>query len=274
VIAMNGMDSEPTLKPPPRPSVALMYHALSGVDARGQDPHYTLSEAFFRDHLAQIAAQTGGGISARDWLESHAGAGALITFDDGHVSNHRVALPALCEFGMRADFFINPASVGHPGFVDWSDLREMSASGMSIQSHGYDHQFLTDLSPKRLRESLYAARMEIEDRVGTPVSLLAPPGGRVPGNLLAIARECGYARVFASHPGRLRAHDERTILPRLAVTARCDSATVSRWLSGKRSALLRLQLRYHALAAAKRTLGNALYERTRARLLPDQGMDA
>lgn len=71
-----------------------------------------------------------------------------------------------------------------------------------------------------------------------------------------------------------RGSDRRTILPRLAVTAACDSQTVSRWLSGKRPALLRLQLRYHALAAAKRSLGSALYERTRARLLTDHGSSA
>ncbi|PKM08676.1 MAG: hypothetical protein CVV14_03625 [Gammaproteobacteria bacterium HGW-Gammaproteobacteria-4] len=271
MIAMRSADVEPAPVVRARPTVALMYHALSGVDARGQDPHYTLSEAAFREHLEQIASHSGGGTSARDWLVSNSGVGAVITFDDGHLSNHRAALPALCEFGMRADFFVNPATVGRPGFVDWADLREMSASGMSIQSHGYDHRFLTDLSTRHLREALYAARLEIEDRVGTPVSLLAPPGGRVPRNLESIAQECGYSRVFASHPGRLRAGETRTILPRLAVTATCDSATISRWLNGKRSALLRLQLRYHALAAAKRAFGNALYERTRARMLSDHG---
>lgn len=274
MIAMHAMDSEPTSKPRSRPTVALMYHALSGVDERGQDPHYTLSEEGFRQHLKQIGLREGMGTSARDWLGSDKGIGTIITFDDGHLSNHRIALPALCEFGMRADFFINPATVGCPGFVNWSDLREMSASGMSIQSHGYDHQFLTDLSAKRLREALYAARLEIEDRVGLPVNLLAPPGGRVPENLETIAQECGYTRVFASHPGRLRANDDRTILPRLAVTANCDTQTVSRWLSGKRAALFRLQLRYHALAAVKRALGNALYERTRARILHDHGSSA
>lgn len=274
MIVLQGAGAAPALQARARPTVALMYHAVSSVDEPGQDPHYTLSEASFRQHLAQISTDVGGGTSGRDWLAADAAAGAVITFDDGHVSNHRVALPMLCERGMRADFFINPATVGHPGFVDWADLREMSASGMSIQSHGYDHRFLTDLSTKHLRETLYAARLEIEDRVGAPVSLLAPPGGRVPKNLKSIAQECGYTQVFASHPGRLRAYENRTILPRLAVTAECDCATLSRWLNGSASALLRLQLRYHALAAAKRALGNTLYERTRARMLPEQRTSA
>lgn len=268
------MESRGTSERKPRPTVALMYHALAGIDDRGQDPHYTISETAFRQHLKQIRDHQGCGTSARDWLSKADRVGTIITFDDGHLSNHRVALPVLTEHGMSADFFINPATVGRPGFVDWADLREMSAAGMSIQSHGYEHRYFTELSTRHLREALYAARLEIEDRIGAPVSLLAPPGGRVPKQLESIARECGYSRVFASHPGRVHARDTRTVLPRLAVTAKCDSATIGHWLSDKRTALLRLQLRYHTLAAAKRTLGTTLYERTRASLMHNHGTHA
>lgn len=257
-----------------RSAIALMYHALDGGDMQGQDPHYTLSCQSFRSHLAQLRDSAGTAVSARNWLDDPASAQALITFDDGHVSNHRLALPLLSEFGMRADFFINPATVGQPGFVGWDDLREMAAAGMSIQSHGYDHQYLTALSPRLLRESLRRARLEIEDRVGTPVTLLAPPGGRMPNGLDLIAQSCGYTRVFASRPGRLRAPDSRVILPRMAITAQCSAATLASWLQPGNTTVLRLQVRYHALAAAKRVLGNALYERARARVLPGPGAHA
>lgn len=261
-----------TRQPHSTGTIALMYHALAGVEDRGQDPHYTLSVQAFKAHLTTIRDHAGLAGSARDWLGDGNRAPALITFDDGHVSNHRVALPLLLEFGMRADFFINPATVGQPGFVSWGDLKEMAEAGMSIQSHGYDHQYLTDLAPMRLRESLREARLEIEDRIGTPVTLLAPPGGRMPNGLDLIASSCGYSRVLASHPGRLRRNDTRTVLPRMAVTAQCEVTTLAGWLDGSRSAMLRLQLRYHALAAAKRMLGNSLYERARSRVLPDRGL--
>lgn len=274
---MRGRNAVATHASPTTPSVpaiALMYHALAGVDDRGHDPHYTLGAEVFRQHLASIRALAGAAGSARDWLDEGADLRAVLTFDDGHVSNHRLALPLLLEFGMRADFFVNPATVGQPGFVSWADLREMAAAGMSIQSHGYDHQYLTDLPPQRLRDSLSMARLEIEDRLGTPVTLLAPPGGRMPAGLALTATACGYARVFASRPGRLRARDPRPILPRMAVTAQCDDRTVQRWLSGNRAAIWRLQWRYRVLAAAKWVLGNALYERARSRALPGPGASA
>src|SRR3546814_5490206 len=53
------MESKGKPERAPRPTVALMYHALAGVDERGQDPHYTLSEAAFRQHLTQILVHHG-----------------------------------------------------------------------------------------------------------------------------------------------------------------------------------------------------------------------
>src|SRR5690606_3850876 len=123
----------------PRRAAILMYHALSrGHAPPGQDPHYTLDETVFEGQLRQVQ-RAGGACSVRDWLRDGERRPVLVTFDDGHASNYEVAFPALAGHGMRADFFVNPANVGSPGFATWAQLREMSDAGMSIQSHGYDH---------------------------------------------------------------------------------------------------------------------------------------
>src|SRR3546814_14279627 len=80
------MESKGKPERAPRPTVALMYHALAGVDERGQDPHYTLSEAAFRQHLTQILVHHGCGTSARDWFSTAERVGTIITFADGHLS--------------------------------------------------------------------------------------------------------------------------------------------------------------------------------------------
>lgn len=256
---------------PPAPVVALMYHALSqGAPPPGQDPHYTLDEARFRAQLRRIDA-AGGGTCARDWLAGAATRRVLLTFDDGHVSNHRVAFPALVEHGMRADFFVNPGNVGKTGYAAWQDLRQMSEAGMSIQSHGYDHVYLTTLDARTLRDRLRAARERIEDRVGAPVTLLAPPGGRMPANLAAVARECGYRHVLSSRPGRIAGDGSVAVLPRLSVTTAIDERRFAAWISGDAKAIAREQTRYAALALAKRVLGDARYERLRAQALPGGG---
>jgi len=257
--------------PAGRQAVALMYHALSqGAVPPGQDPHYTLGEARFRAQLRRIEA-AGGGACARDWLADATTQRVLLTFDDGHVSNRRVAFPALMEHGMRADFFVNPGNVGRPGYASWQDLREMSDAGMSIQSHGYDHVYLTTLDARTLRDRLRAARARIEDGVGAMVTLLAPPGGRMPRGLAAVAHECGYRHVLSSRPGRIADGGQADVLPRLSVTSAIDGRRFSAWIAGDPMAIAREQARYGALSLAKRLLGDARYERMRAYALPGGG---
>jgi peptidoglycan/xylan/chitin deacetylase (PgdA/CDA1 family) len=248
------------------PTIALMYHALGEGTAANADPHYTIGRDRFAAHLALCAREGGAVVSARDWLAGRAG--VIATFDDGDVSNHRVAFPMLAAAGATADFFVNPAQVGTPGYATWAELREMSDAGLSIQSHGLDHrEFLTALSPARLREDLRRARLEIEDRVGRPVTLLAPAGGREPADLADAAREAGYTHVMNSRPARVRRGDGPT-LGRLAVTARLDDETLSSWLRGG-PALRKAQVRYAVLQLAKRALGDDVYRAVRRRLLGD-----
>ncbi len=246
------------------PTIALMYHALWAVpeDMAGADSHFAVPLPRFAAQLALCQRIGGAAISARDWLNGRQG--VILTFDDGHVSHHRLALPALRAAGAGADFFVNPAQVGTAGYASWSELREMAEAGMSIQSHGLDHRrYLTTLPPARLREDLRRARLEIEEKIGQPVTLLTPPGGRAPHDLERIAQEVGYTHVFGSKPGTIR-RDGRHSHGRFAVTAGLGQRDFESLLRGG-SARLRAQLRHAVLALAKRALGDGRYERTRAR---------
>ena len=254
----------PPVTPPRGPTIALMYHALGEDTAANADPHYTVDRDRFSRHLALCARRGGAVVSARDWLAGRGG--VILTFDDGDVSNHRVAFPLLAAAGATADFFVNPAQVGTPGYATWAELREMAEGGMSIQSHGLDHRvFLTELPPARLRDDLRRARLEIEEHVGRPVTRLAPGGGRQPAALGVVAREAGYTHVVNSRPGRVRP-DAGPTLGRLAVTSRLDDATLESWLRGGR-ALVSAQVRHAVLHLAKRALGDDAYRAVRRRLL-------
>ncbi|MBN8739241.1 MAG: hypothetical protein BGP24_09275 [Lysobacterales bacterium 69-70] len=250
---------------PDRPStstLALMYHAVGETAGGTADAHYRIGCEDLRHQLAACAAY-GPLTSARSWLAG--GDGVILTFDDGDASHYAEALPLLLARHAQADFFVNPATVGQRGFVTWGQLREMAELGMSIQSHGYEHRYLTSLSPQELERSLLRARLTIEQQVGEPVRLLAPPGGRMPPDLGAIARDCGYSHVLCSRPGRVRRDAANGALPRLAVVAALPPAVLQRWLTGQ--GLLRLRLRYAALDLAKRAVGDNAYESLRRRWL-------
>lgn len=247
-----------------RETIALMYHAVGDGTEPGADPHYTVDLPGLREQLETCARVGGAAVSARDWIGGRHG--IIATFDDGHESNYRLAFPLLRASGATADFFVNPAQVGTAGFATWAELAEMAEAGMSIQCHGLDHRtYLTELPPDRLRADLARAKSEIEDRIGHPVTLLAPPGGRCPAGLARVAREVGYTHVLHSRPGVIR-RDRGPMLCRFAVTSRLEARLLESWLRGGYGRLA-AEARYALLDLAKRALGDGVYERVRRRLL-------
>lgn len=239
-----------------------MYHALGSEEGSGVDPLYAVDLQRFHEQLALSKEICGGVVSARDWLAGRDG--VIFTFDDGLESCFDLGFPALVAAGASADFFVNPRQVGTRGFATWPQLRRMSDAGMSIQSHGLDHRyFLTEVSRARLKEDLHRSRLEIEQNVGRPVTLLAPPGGRSPKDLEDVAIECGYTHVLDSRPGRAVAG--RRTLCRMAVTKKVDRRSLEAWLRG--GAQLGAKARYHVLGIAKQAMGDRRYQRVRDGLL-------
>ena len=109
--------------------------------------------------------------------------------------------------------------VGKPGFLDWPALREMAAMGMAIQSHGMNHRYLDQLSPAEVRAELADSKAAIEDAIGSPVTVYAPAGGRMPENFLSLAGSLGYHAVCSSRVGVWRALDGLPLSPPAAVAS-------------------------------------------------------
>ncbi|TXC66419.1 polysaccharide deacetylase family protein [Piscinibacter aquaticus] len=167
------------MKTMPRPPVSvLMYHAIvdDGEAPAGADLHYAVSRRTFGRHL-ELARQCGlAVVSVRALLDAPRSDAVAFTFDDGHASNAWAA-QALHEAGGSADFFVNSAHVGRPGFLGWPELRAMAAAGMSIQSHGHQHRYLDELDAAGVEDELRRSKQILEDGLGRAVTLFAPPAG-------------------------------------------------------------------------------------------------
>ena len=188
-----------------------------------------------------------------------------LTFDDGHASN-AAATEEITRNGGRADFFVNPSTVGRANHLSWSELRQMAGSGMSIQSHGYTHRYLDALSQAEVESELTDSKKEIEDRLGQPVSLFAPAGGRMPKQFVELARSAGYTAVCASQPGGWT-HGGNRAIPRFAVLASTTDVQLRRWVTGARLEMLLQLARYRMLRTTRHLLGNRTYELIRTALL-------
>src|SRR5262249_54900059 len=125
----------------------LMYHGLhAGPQARGVfDPVYSVEPRTFARQLDWLLEQgyrtlrvdeLGGARPAQRC--------ALISFDDGDVSNVEVALPLLAQRRMVAEFFVTAGFVGRPGRLSAEDVLALADAGMGVQAHGLTHAYLDD----------------------------------------------------------------------------------------------------------------------------------
>ena len=257
-----------------RTVTVLMYHAV-GDEAghtEGADAHYAVGSGQFRRHLECVRAAGGTAASVADLLGRPQAPGMRVgfTFDDGHVSNARAA-DDIAAHGGTADFFVNPSTVGTRHYLSWAELRDMASAGMSIQSHGQHHRYLDELTPQEVKAELGDSKREIEDRLGQPVTLFAPPGGRVAPGLGDIARRLGYHAVCSSRVGLWRRDHGAWDIPRLAVLQSTTDEQLQRWVEQRTWELAARQMRYRLLTAAKSALGNGRYERLRRVLLGGGG---
>lgn len=248
----------------------LMYHAIidDGGSCVGADPHYAVSRPQFLRHL-RILRDAGLRGSSVQALTQHGAPGSntvALTFDDGHASNLWAA-ERLAEYGFSADFFVNPSAVGQPHYLGWAELRAMADAGMSIQSHGQHHRYLDELAPQEVAAELGDSKREIEDHLGRPVEVFAPPGGRTSPNLAHTAAGIGYRSLCTSQVGLWRVQQGPWHIPRFAVLQSTSDQRLSRWVGQDWQEITAQRTRHALLSSAKRLLGNRGYERLRQGLL-------
>ncbi len=158
---------------------------------------------------------------------------AMITFDDGHISNYEHVLPLLKEFSMKAVFFIPVNLIGTPGYMDGSQIRELDSNGFDIGSHGLNHIPLTWLRSEELREELLGSKKALEDQLGKRVDSFSVPRGFYNARVRQTAEEAGYQYVFTSRFGLNAAKPDFLALSRMAVKAGTGEGEFTDWISGK-----------------------------------------
>jgi peptidoglycan/xylan/chitin deacetylase (PgdA/CDA1 family) len=248
--------------------VLLMYHALHAnereyAEIDAADRPYAVSTAEF---AAQLDALDAAGLPLIDPRELTrgvpSGGGVVLTFDDGHASNHHHALPELMKRKARAVFFATSDFIGRRrGFCSWGQLREMADAGMTIGSHGRTHRFFDDLDEAAARAEFLDSKTAIEQRTGHPVDQLSFPGGRYAPAQLQLGRALGYkllhTSAIGSHPARPLAAG--AVLARVAVKGGLPLPRFMALAQARPSVMLPAQAVAAAKQGARRVLGNRLY---------------
>jgi polysaccharide deacetylase family protein (PEP-CTERM system associated) len=102
-------------------------------------------------------------IDVEDWLQSTVDSRLPLT-DHFYANTHKV-LAALADRQTRGTFFVlGLAAEQAPGLV-----REIQAAGHEVQSHGYGHELLHELTPAQFRADLERSKKLLEDITGREI---------------------------------------------------------------------------------------------------------
>ena len=144
----------------------------------------------------------------------------VLSFDDGLKEHYSVVYPILKEHHFVATFFIITGSVGHSAFMDWKQIRQMSADGMDIEAHTLTHPDLAILPYQQAQDEIVGSKRILERHLNKSVTVLAYPYGCYNEDVVAITRAAGYegaVSVSGINDGYLFRADESFTLQRYAI---------------------------------------------------------
>ncbi len=235
------------------------------------DPVYSVRRAAFQAQLQLISELRIPVLSLASYLE-HLGErrpfrenALVITFDDGFLTDYEVAYPLLKEFGFAATFFVCLSNLTSED--RWPQLRTMIQDGYEIGSHTLTHRYLTELSAPELERELSDSKRIIQEKTGTPVRSLAPPGGRYDAAVTRAALAVGYESLLTTHVGLNDHTSDAMALNRWSVRYHTSLWDFERMVTQERRALRAKELKSRALNLSKRLLGDRAFDQIRSALL-------
>jgi glycosyltransferase involved in cell wall biosynthesis len=118
-------------------------------------------------------------------------------------------------------------------FLNWEEVQQMSAAGISFGSHTLNHTLLANASPKMAEREIQDSREELESRIDERVTAFAYPWGAVGPCCVAQLQESGYKFAATVEPGLVRTSSHPHLLPRLSVSDSVLASTARNFDRGK-----------------------------------------
>jgi peptidoglycan/xylan/chitin deacetylase (PgdA/CDA1 family) len=252
--------------------VYLMYHELELPERAlcESEPgyvRYVVKASAFREQIAHLRAAGFHGISIGEALTKSAetSARAVMTFDDGCETDLTVAAPLLREANFNATFYVTVEHLGRRGYLNESQLRELSESGFEIGSHSMTHSYLHDLTTEQIRAEVVESKDYLEQVTSKRVAHFSCPGGRWDRRVSRIVKEAGYDSLVTSQIGTNAPTSDSFRLARVPIMRGVRIDKFARISRGRGLGLRRAQS--IVLNVAKGVLGNSAYEKIRATVL-------
>jgi peptidoglycan/xylan/chitin deacetylase (PgdA/CDA1 family) len=213
----------------------LNYHAIDNNNITPASKNVSVSLSSFREQMGWLKNEGYKTIDTQELREvilhkkPCSGKSVLITFDDGYYSLYKYALEILSKYEFTAMLFLSTAYMGksyeqndfyfvkHDRQLTWDEVRELSANGWSIQSHGNTHVKMTGIGREALIGEVTVSKNIIEQNLGKPVDSFAFPYGIYNNAVITRLKEADYSFAYSVHSGKLFPSANRFHLPRIEI---------------------------------------------------------
>ena len=204
----------------------LTYHYIGLNPNPGKDPgrdNLSVAPDLFDDQLGYLA-QNGFTTISLDTLYAGLHGGLLptkpvvITIDDGYIDFYVNAFPIIKKYNMKVTAFIPTQLVGTSYYMNWSQIKELQASGLiSFEAHSLHHPNLTQLSNDQAYTEIYQSKLELEAQTGVPSNFFAYPFGASNSLDWDLVKKAGFVGAVGTWFGRIETEGNIFDLPRIKI---------------------------------------------------------
>jgi peptidoglycan/xylan/chitin deacetylase (PgdA/CDA1 family) len=206
-----------------QPVPILMYHVVSAPPANAPYPELYVRPADFRGQVAWLASHGYHAVTLQRVFDSWRGAATLpskpvvLSFDDGYLSDVRVALPVLRERRWPGVLNLEVRNLRPVWGIRPPGIRKLLAAGWELDAHSLTHPDLTQVDPPRLKEEVAGSREALRTRFHVPVNFFCYPAGRYDAVVVAAVQAAGYLGATTTRYGLARP-SELYVLARVRVS--------------------------------------------------------
>ena len=149
-----------------------------------------------------------------------------LTFDDGLEDFYNSAWPVLYRCGFSATVFVPTNFIGEKSWwysdyglaplpiMGWREIKELSNSGIDIQSHGCSHRKLTGLTPSDIQKEAVDSKKVLEKGLGKSVDFICYPQGDVDRSVIEAIKAAGYKGAICGEDGLYKTGDNPYMIKR------------------------------------------------------------
>ena len=141
-----------------------------------------------------------------------------ISIDDAYLSVYEKGWPRFKEAGFPITLFVatGPIDRNLRGYMDWDQLRELQAQGVTIGSQTRTHPHMHRISAEAVRDELSSSNERFIAELGLRPDLFAYPYGEYSLAVAEAVKEAGFIAAFGQNSGIMHKDDLTFELPRFA----------------------------------------------------------